>query len=445
MSVAPPTTRRGFLRQTLATAAVAPWLSSTLCRAQPSETIRHASFGANGMAWADLTEIASHPHVKLVCVAEVDEARAKNVREKFPGCKVYQDWRVMLDKEAKNLDSANVSTPDHMHAPMAMSAMQRGLHVYCQKPLSHDIYEARRLAETAREKRLVSQMGIQIHSHTAYRSAVKWIQDGIIGPVHEVHSWSNKKWGDPTPRPEQADAVPAGFDWDLWLGVTAMRPYLGNGYYHPGNWRKRLDFGTGTFGDMGCHILDPVGKALGITIARSVRSLGSTPNDFNWSNDVVVEFDYAPTPYTAKDGLKLTWYDGDRRPPRAALTMLGDAALPEQGSVFIGAKGALLLAHVASPKLYPVEQFANVKLPELAEINHWHSFVDAVRGMGKTSAHFDYAGPLTEMVLLGGIATRFPSENLTWDAPNMVFTNSRAATQLVRRPYRKGWEVDGLS
>lgn len=436
--------RREFLQRSFAGVAAAAWLQPAYCLAQPSETVRHASFGASGMAGADLNAIASHPNVKLVCVAELDEARAENVRMKFPDTRVYQDWREMLDKEAKNLDCVNVSTPDHMHAPMAMSAMNCGLHVYCQKPLTHDIYESRRLTDAATEKKLVTQMGIQIHSSIEYRLAVYWIQAGMIGPVKEVHSWSSKKWGDPSPRPAKTDPVPASLNWDLWLGVTAERPYIGGGYYHPGNWRKRLDFGTGTFGDMGCHILDPVCKSLELKIARSVKSIGSQPNEFNWSNDVVVEYDYTPTKYTAPEGLKLTWYDGDKRPSSDAVAILGGATLPDQGSLFIGSKGAMLLPHIARPTLYPGEKFTGVAVPPLEGINHWHSFVNAVRGMDTTSANFEYAGPLTEMVLLGGIASFFPQESLTWDAAKLEFTNSKAATEKVRRPYRKGWEVEGL-
>ncbi len=445
MSVRHGHSRRDFLQHSLAGAAALSWLQPTYCLAQPSETVRHASFGASGMAGADLNAIASHPNVKLVCVAEVDEARAIDLRKKFPDTRVYQDWRVMLDKEAKNLDCVNVSTPDHMHAPMAMSAMNHGLHVYCQKPLTHDIYESRRLTDVAREKNRITQMGIQIHSAIEYRAAVHWIQAGVIGPVKEVHSWSSKKWGDPSPLPTKTDPVPTSLDWNLWLGVTAERPYIGGGYYHPGNWRKRLDFGTGTFGDMGCHILDPVCKALELKIARNVKSVGNGPNEHNWGNDIVVEYDYTPTKYTAAEGLKLTWYDGDKLPSKEAVAILGGAALPDQGSVFIGSKGAMLLPHIAYPTLYPGDKFADTKKPELEGINHWHSFVDAVRGKGQTSANFDYAGPLTEMVLLGGVATFYPQESLTWDAAKLQFTNSKGATEKVRRPYRKGWEVDGLS
>ena len=438
------TSRRSFLK--VATAAIsAPFFVRNLLSAPPSETVRHASFGAGGMAHADLQAISSHANVKLICVADVDSHPSGILKGKLPELRVYQDWRELLDKEAKNLDSVNVGTPDHMHGPIAASAMQLGLACYCQKPLTHDVYESRRLAEIAREKKLVTQMGIQVHSAIEYRMAVKLVQDGAIGPIKEVHSWSNKKWGDPSPRPEKSDPVPATLNWDLWLGVCGERPFIGEGYYHPGNWRKRLDFGTGTFGDMGCHIYDPVFEALGVTSPISVRSEGPKPNDHNWANDAVVHYVFAGTKFTQQPTVSVTWYDGDQKPPQEVTEKLGKMELPGQGSLFIGAKGMMLLPHVATPILLPEDQFKEYKRPELESVNHWHQFVEAIRGNGKTSAGFDYAGPLTEAVLLGGVASRFPKQTLQWDGPGLKFTNVPEANNLVRRTYRKGWDVAGLS
>ncbi len=409
------------------------------------ETVRHASFGAAGMAAADWGAITSHPNVKLVCVAEVDLTRAEAVKKKFPAGRLYQDWRELLDKEHKNLDCANVSTPDHMHAPIGLSAMQLGLHIYGQKPLTHDLYEARRLAEYAQKNKRVTQMGIQIHSSVEYRSAVALVQAGAIGKIKEVHTWSNKKWGDSTPRPDRHDPVPATLNWDLWLGVTAERPFIGNGYYHPGNWRKRLDFGTGTFGDMGCHIYDPVFKALELTAPLSVRSEGPAPSEFNWASDAVVHYVFPGTKYTEGKTVKVIWYDGDQRPPAEVQAMLETQKLPDQGSIFIGTAGVMVLPHVAKPVLLPGAQFKDFPRPQLEPINHWHSFVEAVRGNGKTSANFAYAGPLTETVLLGGVASRFPRTTLEWEAKHLKFKNVKEANAFVRRSYRKGWEVKGLS
>jgi predicted dehydrogenase len=289
-------------------------------------------------------------------------------------------------------------------------------------------------------------MGVQIHSHSTYRSAVQLIQAGAIGKVQSVHSWSSKKWGDGSPRPERDDAVPESLNWDLWLGIAEKRPFLGNAYYHPSNWRMRLDFGTGTFGDMGCHIFDPVFKALELTAPLTVRSTGPAPNAYNWANNAVVHFTFPQTPHTIGPAIPITWYDGDQRPSKDVTgPILGDRQLPDQGSLFVGEKGALLLPHVSAPELLPAKDFADYPRPRLDEINHWHQFVEAVRGNGKTSAHFGYAGPLTESVLLGGVSTYFPDKLLEWDAAGLSFKSFTEANRLIRRQYRKGWEVAGLS
>ena len=397
------------------------------------------------MAGADLDQLVSHPKVKLVCVAEVDAARATGLQKRFPDLKVYQDWRVMLEKEHKNLDTVNVSTPDHMHAPMAMASMQHGLHVYCQKPLTHNISESRALTEFAREKKLVTQMGIQIHSSKEYRTAIALVQMGAIGKVHTVHTWSSKKWGDSAPKPTQSDPVPETLDWNLWLGVAADRPYIGNGYYHPGNWRRRVDFGTGTFGDMGCHIFDPVFGALALTAPLTVRSTGAPPTADNWATDAIVHFTFPKTPYTSEKGVDITWYDGDQRPPTDVVkAAVGERELPDQGSLFLGDKGAMILPHIAMPILLPEQSFAGFEIPKIDGESHWHQFIDAVRGENKSSTTFDYAGPLTECVLLGCVATRFPKTTLEWDAAGLKFTNMPEASQYLKRTYRKGWEVAGL-
>jgi predicted dehydrogenase len=250
-------------------AAAAPFFRPGL-RAAAGDRVFHASFGASGMAWADLTTIARHPAVEIAAVADVDLSRTGEFRQKFPQARVYQDWRELLDR-GRTWFRERIHARS-MHGPIAMAALQRGLHVYGQKPLTHDLYETRRLTEVAREKKRVTQMGIQIHSNREYRMAVRLVQDGVIGKVKEVHTWSEKKWGDTEPMPTRVDPVPEGLDWDAWIGVSAERPFIGEGWYHPGNWRRRLDFGTGTFGDMGCHIYDPV-------LAGTYRAdLGAAPN-----------------------------------------------------------------------------------------------------------------------------------------------------------------------
>ena len=248
---------------------------------------------------------------------------------------------------------------------------------------------------------------------------------------------------DPSTGPHRP--VPAGFDWDLWLGVAASRPYIGGGYYHPGNWRKRLDFGTGTFGDMGCHIYDPVFKALALTAPLSVRSEGPPPNAWNWSVDAVIHYVFPSTPFSEGSTVKVTWYDGDQRPPKDVQALIGQQPVPDQGSIFIGTKGVLLLPHIGPPQLLPEKQFEDYPVPRVSGANHWHEWVEACLGNGTPSANFDYSGPLTEAVLLGGVATHFPQTTLEWDAANVQFKNVAEANKFVRRQYRAGWEVKGLS
>lgn len=313
------------------------------------------------MAWSDVQALASNDCVKLVAVADVDPSRIGELRAAFPGVRVYRDWRVLLEQEAGEIDSVNVSVPDHMHGPIAYSAMQMGKHCYCQKPLAHDVFETRALTRVAREKGVVTQMGIQFHAFKSYRQAVALIRAGVIGRIREVHSWSSKLWGDRGPPPRPSDPVPSGLDWDLWLGVAAGRPYV-EGHYHPTQWRRRLDFGTGTLGDMACHILDPVFEALGLSAPLSVKSEGEAPDQWNWPNDSMVRFVFPGTPMTAADQVSVFWYDGAASAPADLRSQVG---LPpqrtsedvrksvEQGSIFVGTDGMMYLPHPGAPQLSP--------------------------------------------------------------------------------------------
>jgi hypothetical protein len=401
------------------------------------------AFGAGGMGFVTLDVLARHPKIKIAHVAEVDSAKLDQLKAKYPDAKVHQDWRVMLAKERKNIDAVCVGTPDHMHAPMAMSAMRLGLPVYQQKPMAHSIFEIRRLTAYAKQKNLVTQMGIQIHSSKEYRSAVQLIQSGAIGKVKEVHSWSEKKWGDPDPLPNRTDPVPATLNWDLWIGVAQPRPFITD-VFHPLNWRKRKDFGTATFGDIGCHILDPVFGALALSAPSTIRSEGPAPNEESWALNSIIHYVFPATKFTEGKTLPLTWYDGDARPPQEVQALAGDRKLPGQGSLFIGTKGLMLLPHVGMPILLPEDQYRGYEMPALEVVSHYNQFVDAVLGNGKTSAGFDYSGPLTEAVLLGPLATRFPQTTLAWDSAKMKFTNSADANRYVRTSYRAGWKVKGL-
>ena len=442
--------RRSFLQQLGAGLTIAPWVTTGLRAQSPNSIVHHASFGCAGMAMSDLKGLTKHPGLKVVAGCDVDEARTAEFRKLWPEARVYRDFRELLEKE-KDLQTVNVSTPDHMHAPIGVSALNRGLHVYGQKPLTHDLYECRRIAEIARAKKRVTQMGIQIHSKAEYQTAIRLIQSGAIGKVNEVHTWSNKAWSDDQPMPAAGDPIPEGLDWNLWEGVCAERGFIGKGWYHPGNWRKRLDFGTGTFGDMGCHIYDPVFGALALTAPLSVRSEGLAPNEHSWAKDAIVHYLFPGTKFTAGKTVAVTWYDGTQRPPAEikAKIVASDLdekgnKLPDQGSIFLGTDGVMVLPHVGAPRIIDAQGKSKpVTLIEGAD--HWIQFVDAALGKGATTAHFDYAGPLTEAVLLGSVASRFPQQELKWDGAGLKFTNLEAANKFVRRAYRKGFEVEGLS
>lgn len=421
-----------------------PFLARGWAGRSPNSVLRHASFGASGMAWSDLNEFAKFKPFELVAVAEVDLARTVELRKKFPEARIYQDWRMLLDREAHRIDSVNVSTPDHMHAPIGMSAMELGKNVYGQKPLAHDLYEVRKLTEYACNNQRVTQMGIQIHATSDYRMAKLLIRGGAIGRVKEVHSWCPKSWGDPAPLPDHTDSVPRSFAWDLWLGVCARRPFIGDAYYHPANWRKRLDFGTGTFGDMGCHIFDPVFDSLDLGTPLSVRSEGPAPNQWNWALDSIIHYTFPGTFYTTGPTFSVTWYDGAQKPPAEVRALLEGDDLPNIGSIFVGTQGALVLPHVARPLLYPDKKFRDFKYPQVESGDHWGEFIDACLGQTRTSASFGYAGPLTEAVLLGSVACRFPQTTLKWDAGKLEF-DLREANPFIRRDYREGWNVRGLT
>ncbi len=436
--------RRRFLQSVAATGAVCalPWPRGAW--AAPSERLNVASVGTGGKGWSDLMGVAASPNVNVVALCNIDDSadHLGRAAEKFPQAKRHADWRKLLDN-AGAIDAVIVSTPDHMHAPVALAAMQLGKHVFCQKPLSHTLFEARQMTLAARKHNVVTQMGNQIQSHAAYRTAVQIVHQGLIGKVKEVHSWQGgtPRWPRALDRPKGSDAVPEHVRWDLWLGAAPKRPYIKE-MYHPFNWRGWQDFGTGQLGDFGCHILDPVFKALELTTAT--LAIGEAPpiNNESWTKSATVEFGFNGTSRTAGDRLMLTWYDGEGiTPPRDALgDVPKDAQLPNAGSVLIGEKGTLVIPHVAMPRLFPEEKFPAAELPMVAGVDHYVQWADACRGEGQTTSHFDYAGPLTETVMLGTIAVRVPGVPLEWDAGALKITNSEAAQQLVSKPYRKGWE-----
>jgi predicted dehydrogenase len=437
-------TRRRFLAQATGTLFAAPFITTGMRAASPNGKLRHASFGASGMAMGDMKSLSNHPMLELVAVCDVDTRKFGEVKKRWPEVRLYQDWRELLEKEAKNIDSVNVSTPDHMHGPIGLKAMEHGKHVYGQKPLAQNLYECRKLMLKARETGVMTQMGIQVSSSFTERMAVDIIQSGAIGKVKEVHTFSNKYWGDMEPVPQRTDLLPAELDWQKWLGTATDRPYI-EGYYHPSQWRKRRDFGTGTLGDMGCHMFSGWFRALNLAAPVSVKSTGPAPlNTTNWAINAVVEYTFKGTAYTAADTVKVTWYDGDARPPAEIMSLaVADLAkFPGQGSIYIGTDGVLLAPHVTTPTLHPREKFTGFKYPKLEPRNHYLEYVECcLNGGEKPSANFDYAGPLTEAVLLGCLASVFPGQDIPWDAPGLNIPGNEAANALVKPQYRPGTEV----
>jgi predicted dehydrogenase len=405
--------------------------------------VRHASFGAGGQALSDINAFSKHPAFELVAVADVDLCRLDRVLERFPAVRVYQDWRELLKKEGRRLDSVNVSTPDHMHALQAMAAMGAGKHVYVQKPLAATLRETRAMTEYARRARVVSQMGIQVSSFEAQRYGEWLVRSGVVGKIREVHTFSNKSWGDDKPLPDGVDQVPPTLDWDEWLGVADARPFKRN-VYHPGHWRRRIGFGTGTLGDMGCHIYSPPYRALKLTAPLRVTSHGPQPTAESWATRARVHLVYPGTEYTAGTEIDVWWYDGGEQPPEALRAQVGPR-MPDQGSIIVGTDGLIVLPHMtAEPFALPDAKMATVQKPALTPRDHYGEFLDAVlAGSGSCSAGFDYSGPLTESVLIGNVAAHFPGETLQLDAARLVFTNRPEASEHLSRDYRRGWRIKG--
>jgi len=443
------TSRRRFLRDVAAAAVAAPLLDliGAEAFAQPTggRRLRHASVGASGMGFSDISSFAKHPAFDLVAVADVDLCTIARVQQLFPKVRVYQHWREMLKRERNQIDSVNVSTPDHMHAPIAMEAMRLGKHVYVQKPLTATIAETRRLTEFARRQRLITQMGIQTSATVPQRLGEAMVRSGMVGRIREVHVFSNKSWGEEGLLPDGSDPVPPTIDWDAWVGVAEERPYL-RGRFHPGEWRRRKAFGTGTLGDMGCHIFSPSYRALGLTSPLSIASHGPAPTRDNWAIRAKFHYVFPGTPLTAGKALDYWWYDGTERPPSALLEQIG-ARMPQQGNIFVGTDGIIVVPHGGQPFALPDEKFKDAKAPDIAARDHYAEFLDAILtdGSVRPAANFDYSGPLTETVLLGNVAAHFPGQTLDFDAGRLRFPNKADANPLLTRTYRKKWRVKGLT
>ncbi len=445
--IAGSTSRRRFILQAAGgTAALTTASWSHVYGA--GEKLRVAAVGVGGKGWSDLTSVAASPQVEVVALCDVDESAGHLGRaaEKFPRAKRFDDWRRLFE-QARTFDAVIVATPDHMHAPIALPAMQLGKHVYCEKPLTHCLFEARQMRLAAKKYRVVTQMGNQIQSHSAYRTAVKLLRGGIIGKVKEVHSWQSGRlgWMLVDDRPAGADHIPEKLHWDHWLGVAPARPFKER-IYHSFNWRAWQDFSNGQLGDFGCHILDPVFLGLKLTAPTTVRAEAPPLNRDVWAKHATVHFVFPGTELTAGRTLKLTWYDGEgKMPPREDLGLPAGVKLPDSGSLLLGEKGSMIIPHVGMPQLIAADKETAIKFEKEPSGDHYIAWADACRGVGSTTSNFDYAGPLTETVLLGSVAIRVPETTLQWDAAALKVTNSVAANALVRKAYRKGWEPSWIS
>ena len=437
-------TRRHFLK---ATSAVAGFhiLPSGLLANPPNSRLCTAHIGIGGKGQSDLEQFASHPNTQVVALCDVDRAtltpkqnKGKRAGNPFKDVPFFQDYRDMLATLGDKIDAVVIATPDHTHYPATMAAMRLGKHVYTQKPLTHNILEARHLAQTAGQMKLVTQMGIQNQSCIAYRLATHFIRSGLIGKVSKVFVWSNKNWGyDGVPYTGE-DAVPPNLDWNLWLGTAAHRPYL-EGKYHPKQWRRIMDFGCGTLGDMGVHIFDTPYRSLGLRPPQWAEARCREPNHYSLPTKTIVRYGFAPTELTAKD-FSWTWYDGTYAPPAGepALTLPDGQRLPNQGAMFVGQEGRMLLEHAAGPRFFPRSIYERLKKPDLKRsVDHYHQWIDAILGSGITpTANFNYAASLMETVLLGVMAGRFPGRRMKWNSATARVSNIQEANPFLKLQHR---------
>lgn len=447
--------RRQFIIKAATAAVVTPMILRSSASAASSDTqLNHACIGVGGMGWADLQNFKQHPKLRIVALCDVDANHLKKAAEAIPGARTYTDWRELFAKEGNNIQSVNVSVPDHSHFPVAIEAIRNGKHVYCQKPMCHDVAEVRMLTEAAVKAGVITQLGTQIASSIGDRTAVEWIKEGAIGKVKHVYLCSNRPAAVENyrlvgPRPAQGQTPPPQLNWDLWIGSAPMREYSPD-IYHPTKWRAWQDFGTGWSGDIGCHIFDAVWKGLRLQAPRSVKAevqkswqQSTERRADTWPQGDHITWEFPGNDLTASRRLTVEWFDGEFYPPEKIRGLYAGKEYPAESAMLVGTKGALLIPHGGTPVLLPESRFADYKRPALEERNHYHHFVDACLGGPKTASHFAQSGPMTEAILLGTVAIRVPGKLLEWDAAGLRFPGYPEAEKYLRRQYRQGWEVKG--
>jgi predicted dehydrogenase len=425
--------RRDFLK----TAAVGGLTVLTWDRARaqsPNERLRFACIGVGGKGRSDTDGCAEFGDVVALC--DVDEATLAKAAEKYPHAKRYTDFRKMLEEMDKSIDAVTVSTPDHTHAPAAAMAMKLGKHCFCQKPLTHTIYEARRLGEIAREMKVATQMGNQGTASSGLRKSAALLRAGILGPVQEVHVWTNRPiWpqGDARPAP---GTLPPGVHWDLWLGPAPERPYAEKAY-HPFAWRGWWDFGTGALGDMACHTLNMPFMGLDLRNPASVQAQTSGHNRDSYPAWSIIRYEFPAT--DRRPAIGLTWYDGGKRPPAELI----DGREPARsGILVIGEKGKMYSGgdNGAERVLLGGAEEVEVTFPESP--GHVAEWVRAIKGGEPAMSNFpDYAGPLTETVLLGNLAVWADGKKIEWDAATLTAKNAPEVANVIRSEYRSGWSM----
>ena len=417
-------------------------------RLSPNERLNIAFIGVGGQGGADLDSITRAEDVNVVALCDEDENRLNSAGRKHSDAKHYRDYRKLLETE-KSLDAVVVAIPDHSHAPASIMALKLGRHVYCEKPLTRTVKEARAVAQAAREAKVATQMGNQGMAFEGNRFINEWLEDGAIGPVREVHVWSDRPthrgklpfwWPQGVERPSDTPPVPATLDWDLWLGPAPMRPY--HPAYAPFKWRGWWDFGSGGLGDMGIHNLAPVFSALNLGAPTSV-SASSTPmfpETVPLANVVHYEF----PALGGRPAVKLHWYDGGLMPPRPKELEEDRELNREDGVILVGDKGKMLVEGWGGekPRLIPESRDKEYQRPPKTlprSVGHHKEWLLACRTGSPTRSHFDFAGPLTEAVLLGMVCVRNGGDLLHWDSGKLTVTNDSEANRFLHYEYRPGW------